>query len=167
MKRGLFAGSFDPITAGHADMIERAARLVDELTVLVIRNYSKKSMFTEPQRVRMIEDVCAGLPNVKVAFAEGHLATYMLEEGYDVMFRGLRNASDFEYELILSQIYAKFLGEKGEVVYLMTDPRYSYISSSIVKENFMLGADVSGWVRPSTLELMKEFYNENKQGESK
>lgn len=157
MKKGIFAGSFDPVTIGHLDMFERAARLCDSLTVLVIRNYSKQFMFTEDQRIEMIRQATAHIPNIDVKAGEGHLATYVLENGYDVSFRGLRCAQDFEYEIQLAQIYDKFYNGRAETVYLMTDPRYSYISSSIVKENFRLGADVSGWVSPSTLALMKEF----------
>jgi pantetheine-phosphate adenylyltransferase len=157
MKKGIYAGSFDPITIGHIDMIERAARLCDSLTVLVIRNYSKSFMFSEEQRVEMIKAATAHIPNLDIKFADGHLATYVLENGYDVSFRGIRNETDFSYEIQLAQIYAKFYNDKAETVYLMTDPRYSYISSSIVKENFRLGADITGWVHPSTLELMKKY----------
>ncbi len=157
MKNGIYAGSFDPITVGHLDMIERASALCEDLTVLVVRNYSKKFMFTEQQRVEMIRRATGHLPNVSIELFDGHLATYVLEHGYDVSFRGLRNEQDFGYEIQLAQIYAKFYNKKVETVYLMTDPKYSYISSSIVKENFMLGADITGWVTPETLELMKEY----------
>ena len=157
MKKGIYAGSFDPITIGHIDMIERAARLCDSLTVLVIRNYSKSFMFTEEQRVEMIRRATAHLGNIDIKFSDGHLATYVLENGYDVSFRGLRCEQDFGYEIQLAQIYAKFYEGRAETVYLMTDPRYSYVSSSIVKENFLLGADITGWVHPTTLELMKEY----------
>jgi pantetheine-phosphate adenylyltransferase len=165
MTKGLYAGSFDPITIGHLDILERAARLCDELTILVVRNYSKKLLYSEAERVEMIRRATAHIPNIHIDFLNGHLATFVLENDYSVVYRGLRNNADFDYEIQLAQIYAKYYNNKVETVYLMTDPRYSYISSSIVKENFMLGADVSGWVAPSTLEYMKEL--QKKQGEKK
>ena len=157
MKKALIAGSYDPVSVGHLDIIRRAAALCDELTVLVIRNYSKQTMFTEEQRIEMIRNAIPDVKNVNIVAADTHLATYVLENGYDCVFRGLRNEKDFNYEIELAQIYAKFYNGKAETVYLMTDPRYSYISSSIIKENFLLGADISGWVDPSTLELMKSY----------
>ena len=165
MIRGIYAGSFDPITIGHLDVLERAAKLCDELTILVVRNYSKKLLYSEEERVEMIRRATSHIPNVKIDFLNGHLATYVLENGYDVVYRGLRNNADFDYEIQLAQIYARYYNNKVETVYLMTDPRYSYISSSIVRENFLLGADVSGWVAPSTLDYMKEL--QKKQGEKK
>ena len=166
MIRGIYAGSFDPITIGHLDVLKRAARLCDELTILVVRNYSKKLLYSEAERVEMIKRATSDIPNVRIDFLNGHLATYVLENGYDVVYRGLRNNADFDYEIQLAQIYAKYYNNKVETVYLMTDPRYSYISSSIVRENFLLGADVSGWVDPSTLEYMKTLHK-NKQGDEK
>ncbi len=159
MRRGIYTGSFDPPTVGHIDQIERASRLVDELTVLVIRNYSKQPMFTAEERMEMIRRATGHLENVVIRSFEGHLATYILEGGWDVHIRGLRSSGDFNYEIQLAQIYTKFYNGKVETIYLMTDPRYSYISSSIVKENFLLGADVSGWVAPSTLDFMKKKFN--------
>ena len=97
------------------------------------------------------------LKNVEITSFEGHMATYVLDNKFDVVFRGLRNASDFEYEIGLSQLYAKFYNGKCDTVYLMTKPEYSYICSNIVRQNFSLGADVSGWVPDSVLELMKKY----------
>lgn len=160
MIRGLCTGSFDPITVGHLDIIRRAANLCDELTIMVVRNYSKKMLFTEDERLLMIRAATKDIPNVRLEMLpEGHLATYVLEHDYDIVYRGLRNAGDFEYEIQLSQIYAKYYNYKVETVYLMTDPRYSYISSSVVRENFLLGADVSGWVDDSTLSIMHDIKN--------
>lgn len=153
--RGIYAGSFDPITVGHIDILERAANLCDELTILVVRNYSKPPMYSEEDRVNMIRLATEHIKNISIDFLNGHLATYVLEKGYDIVYRGLRNSADFDYEIQLAQIYAKYYNGKVETVYLMTGPRYSYISSSIVRENFLLGADVEGWVAPSTLEYMK------------
>lgn len=160
MIKGIYAGSFDPITIGHLDIIKRSANLCDELTILVVKNYSKKMLFTEEERVEMIRQATKDISNIKIEMLpEGHLATYVLQNGYNIVFRGLRNSVDFEYEIQLAQIYAKFYEYKVETVYLMTDPRYSYISSSVVKENFLLNADVSGWVDDSTLSLMNNYRN--------
>jgi len=160
MIRGLYAGSFDPITVGHLDIIKRSANLCDELTIMVVRNYSKKMLFTEDERIEMIKAATIDIKNIKLEMLpEGHLATYVLEHGFDIVYRGLRNSVDFEYEIQLSQIYAKYYNYKVETVYLMTDPKYSYISSSIVKENFLLGADINGWVDNSTLEIMNRIKN--------
>ena len=158
--KGIYAGSFDPMTIGHLDLIKRAAHLCDELTILVVRNYSKKMLFTEEERIEMIKAATGDIPNLKLEMLpEGHLATYVLENKYDVVYRGLRNSVDFEYEIQLAQIYAKYYNYRVETVYLMTDPRYSYISSSVVKENFLLGADITGWVDDTTLAIMNDIKN--------
>ncbi|MBQ1907486.1 MAG: pantetheine-phosphate adenylyltransferase [Firmicutes bacterium] len=159
MHKGLVSGSFDPITVGHVEMIERAAKLCDRLDVGVFVNADKSSMFTMDQRVEMIKAAVSHIPNVGIVQCDGHLPRFVLENGYDVMFRGLRNASDFGYEIGLAQIYAKFYNGKAETVYLMTDPNLSYISSSVVRVNFELGADIRDWVPAPVYELMKKYRN--------
>ena len=163
MHKGLVSGSFDPLTVGHVEMIERAAKLCDHLDVGVFVNADKTCMFTLEQRIEMIKAAIAHLDNVGIVHCEGHLASFVLENGYDVMFRGLRNATDFGYEIGLAQIYAKFYNGKAETVYLMTDPNLSYISSSVVRVNFELGADVTGWVPDKVYELMKEYKSRRMQ----
>jgi len=158
MKKGFTGGSFDPITVGHVDMIERAAKLVDKLTVAVLVNKDKTCMFTMDQRVEMVKAATSHIKNVEVTKFDGHMATYVLEHKYDVVFRGLRNESDFDYEIGLAQLYAKFYQGKCETLYLMTDPALSYISSHIVRHNYPLGADVSGWVPKKVLKLMQKYY---------
>ena len=157
MKKGLVTGTFDPITIGHIDLIKRAAKLCDELIVGVFENHSKTSMFDLDQRMEMAKAATADLKNVSVVKCDGHLATYVLENGFDVMIRGLRNGSDFEYELPLAQQYDNFFKDKVETIYLMTEPSVSYISSTIVRENFLCGADVSNWVPEKVLQLMKKY----------
>ena len=157
MHKGLVSGSFDPITVGHVEMIERAARLCDHLDVGVFVNTDKNCMFTLEQRMEMIRAAIRHIPNVGIVHCEGHLAKFVLENGYDVTFRGLRNATDFGYEIGLAQIYAKFYNGKAETVYLMTDPNLSYISSSVVRVNFELGADITGWVPDEVYRLMKRY----------
>jgi len=157
MKKGFIGGSFDPITVGHVDMIKRAAALCDELNVAVLVNKDKSCMYTMDQRTEMVKAALAGIGNVSVTEFEGHMPTYVINNHFDVVFRGLRNGTDFDYELVLAQLYAKFYQGKCETVYLMTDPSLSYISSSIVRQNYPFGADVSDWVSPAVLELMNKF----------
>ena len=157
MYKCLVSGTFDPPTMGHMDMINRASKLCDQLDVCVAKNYSKSSMFTVEQRMEMLRHDTAHLKNVRVIAFEGHLANFVIENGYNAMFRGLRSESDFGYEIQLEHIYRKFFDGKAETVYLMTDPQYSYISSSIVRENYLLGADISGWVSAEVYDLMKKY----------
>ncbi len=160
MKKGFCAGTFDPITVGHVDLIERAAKLCDHLTVGVLVNQSKNCMFTLEQRKEMVEAAVAHLDNVDVVAFEGHLAKYAYANGFNAIFRGLRNKDDFDYELQLSQIYASYADTPCETVYLMTNPSYSFISSTVVRENFRLDADVSNLVKKEVLDLMNAYKNE-------
>ena len=157
MNKALMPGSFDPVTSGHLDMIKRAASVCDVLDIGVFRNYSKNSMFTVEQRIEMLKACTKDIGNVNVISFDGLLVDFVMKGGYDAVFRGLRNADDFNYELQLSQLYDHFYKGSVQTVYLMTAPEYSYISSSIVRENFMLGADIEGWVPGEVLELMKYF----------
>lgn len=157
MKKGFIGGSFDPITVGHVDIIERAAAKVEKLEVCVLFNQNKDAMFTVDQRVEMVKAAISHLKNVEISSFSGHMPTYVLDNKFDVVFRGLRNAADFEYEIGLAQLYAKFYNKECETMYLMTKPEYSYISSNIVRCNFSLDADVSGWVPAKVLKLMKKF----------
>ncbi|MCI2062966.1 MAG: pantetheine-phosphate adenylyltransferase [Eubacteriaceae bacterium] len=155
MTRGLYAGSFDPMTCGHEDMIVRAANLCDELVVGIIENPSKKPMFTADERKVMIEKVCSGIPNVKVDCFSGLLADYVNENGFSMVIRGLRSNTDFEYELSMAQINARLYRDNVETVFLMTDPHYSFISSSMAKEVFTLGGSIEGLVPDEILKTMK------------
>ena len=157
MKKGFCCGTFDPITVGHVDIIERAARLCDKLVVGVVVNYAKNCYFDLEERKKLVEAAVSHLDNVEVVAFSEHLPTYVKKEEFDVIIRGLRNESDFDYEIGLAQLYDYFLKGSCETVFIMTKPEYSYISSTIVRQNFDLGADVSGWVTPSVYKLMKEL----------
>ena len=159
MKKGFCCGTFDPITVGHVDIIERAARLCDKLVVGVVVNYAKNCYFDLEERKKLVEAAVSHLDNVEVVAFSEHLPTYVKKEEFDVIIRGLRNESDFDYEIGLAQLYDYFLKGSCETVFIMTKPEYSYISSTIVRQNFDLGADVSGWVTPSVYKLMKKFKN--------
>ena len=159
MKTGFFGGSFDPVTLGHENMIERASKLCDKLIVGVAVNPSKSYMFSLEEREEMMKTAIKRFDNVEVVSFEGLLADYVHKLGCDCIFRGLRNRDDFDYELQLAQIYASYPDVPCETVYLMTDPKYSFISSTIVRENFSLGADISNLVSSEVYSLMKK-YNE-------
>ena len=145
-KRALYTGSFDPMTNGHLDIITRAAKMFDELVVGVIVNPNKHTLFTREERVEMIKEVTADLSNVKVKSFEGLLANYVNENGFDAVVRGLRATSDFEYEIQMAQMNARLFNKGIESVFLMTSPKYSFISSSMIKEVVSLNGCVKGLV---------------------
>lgn len=152
--KALYTGSFDPLTNGHLNIIERAAKLYDELTIGIIVNYSKKSMFTLDERKAMIEETLNHLDNVKVECFSGLLADYVNENNFNVVVRGLRAAMDFEYEIQMAHMNARLFDEQVETVFLMTDPKYSFISSSMMKEVHSLGGSIDGLVPDVILEKM-------------
>ncbi len=163
MSRGLFAGSFDPLTNGHFDLIKRAARMCGELVVGVISNPSKRPLFGVTERIRQIEKVCADIPNVKVSSFSGLLADYVNENGFDMVIRGLRDQTDFSYEIAMAQMNACLYREDVETVFLMTDPKYSFVSSSLAKEVAGLGGDLTGLVPDLILgEMEKKFHGGGK-----
>ncbi len=162
MKRALYTGSFDPMTNGHLDIITRASKMFDELVVGVIVNPNKKPLFTKEERVSMIEEVTADLPNVTVDSFQGLLADYVNRNRFNAVVRGLRATSDFEYEIQMAQMNACLFGKGIESVFLMTSPRYSFISSSMIKEVVSLNGCVDGLVPEIILEKIKDKYSMKK-----
>lgn len=154
-KTAVYAGSFDPITNGHLDIIRRAAKMYDSLTVAVIVNVSKRPFFSIEERVEIIKKVTADIPNVKVECFSGLLADYVNANRFSVVIRGLRATSDFENEIQMAQMNARLYTEGTETVFLMTDPRYSFISSSMIKEVATLGGSVTGLVDEYTESIIK------------
>ena len=152
--KALYTGSFDPLTNGHFNIIERAAKLYDELTIGIIVNPSKRSMFSLEERVDMIRETVRELYNVKVDCFSGLLADYVNENGFNVVVRGLRAAMDFEYEIQMAHMNARLFNEMVETVFLMTDPKYSFISSSMMKEVHSLGGSIEGLVPDEILKRM-------------
>ena len=154
--KALFTGSFDPLTNGHLDIITRAANMYDQLVVGVIMNPQKKSLFTLDEREKMIREVTAHLPNVEVDHFSGLLADFVNENKFDVIVRGLRGTTDFEYELTMAQMNARLFNDNVETVFLMTDPEYSFLSSSMAKEVHSLGGSIKGLIPDIILKYMDE-----------
>ena len=145
-RKALYAGSFDPITNGHLNIIERAARMYDSFTVAVVVNPNKKGLFSIDERVEIIRKVTEHIPNVSVDKFDGLLADYVNRNGFAAVVRGLRATTDFENELQMAQMNARLFNGDTETVFLMTDPEYSFISSSLIKEVASYGGSVEGLV---------------------
>ena len=155
MKIAVCPGSFDPITLGHLDIIERASKLFDRVIVLVSFNRSKnKALFSTKERMEMIINVTKGLDNVVVDCYDGLLADYLKMTGAEVIVKGLRAVSDFEYEFQMA-LANKKLYNGAETVFLTTAGENMFLSSSVVKEIASFGGDISGFVSPEILELIK------------
>ena len=158
-KKALYAGSFDPVTMGHLDIIRRAAKLCDELVVGVIRNPQKSSMFTEEERIEMIKLSTSDLPNVRADAFSGLLADYVNSNDFDIVIRGLRGTTDFDSEIQMAQLHSILYNDKVETVFLMTSPEYSFISSSMVKEVYLLDGNVDRLVSREVLEFMNSKFS--------
>jgi len=143
----VYPGTFDPITNGHYDLIERAARFYDRLVVAVANNRNKNSMFTLEERVEMAKQVVAGLDNVEVIGFDGLLVDFVHKINGNVLLRGLRAVSDFEYEFQLASMNRK-LAPEIETMFMTPAEQYAFISSSLVREISKLGGDVSEFVHP-------------------
>ncbi|SFJ61317.1 pantetheine-phosphate adenylyltransferase [Thermoflavimicrobium dichotomicum] len=153
MKVAVYPGSFDPITYGHLDIIERGAKIFDRVVVAVLINSAKKPLFTVDERQQMIQNATRHLPNVEVDSFEGLLVDYMRKRQAQVILRGLRAISDFEYELQIASINKK-MNDEVETLFLMTNNRHSFISSSMVKEVARYGADVKDLVPEDVAEAL-------------
>ena len=145
MIRAIYPGTFDPVTLGHLDIVKRSYNLVDELIVGVLDNNTKTPLFSVEERVKMLEEATKDLSNVKIVLFRGLLIDFVKLMGADVIIRGLRAITDFDYELQMAQANHK-LDSTVETVFLTTSVEYSYISSSTVKEIAKLGGDVTGFV---------------------
>jgi len=146
MRRAIYPGSFDPITMGHLDIIERSARLFDEVVVALLLNIEKQPMFTIEERVAMIREAIP-LSNVRVGTFEGLLVHYAVQQQAQFVVRGIRAISDYEYELQMALMNRR-LEPNVETVFLMAGEAYSYISSRLIKEVFKLGGSINGLVPP-------------------
>lgn len=158
-RTAVYPGSFDPITVGHLDVIERAAALFDRVIVAVMHNPAKRGCFPVEERMRLIGKAVAHLPHVTVDAWDGLTAEYVRRTGADCIVRGLRAVSDFENELVLAQVNAQLLPGL-ETVFLMTKPEHACISSSVVREAASFGADVSAFVPASIAGDVAEHFRQ-------
>ena len=153
--KALYAGSFDPLTLGHLDMIERAAHIFDAVTVGVVVNLEEKTLFTFEDRMDMIRRSTAHLANVSVDKCEGLLADFVNRHDFNVVVRGLRGVGDFDSEQQMAQLHQHLYKENVETVFLISDAKYAFISSTMAKQVISLGGEGSMLVPPYVLEMMK------------
>ena len=154
VQRVVCPGSFDPVTNGHLDIIGRAAGLYDEVIVAVLINVTKKSLFTVDERVEMLREITARYGNVKIDRFHGLLVDFCATNGVSAVIKGLRAVSDFEYEMQMAQMNYRMA--KVETLFMTTNPLYSFLSSSLVKEIATYGGDVSGLVPDTVLSRLRE-----------
>jgi pantetheine-phosphate adenylyltransferase len=156
----LCPGSFDPVTFGHIDIIERTARHFDSVIVAVIRNPQKsQSLFGLEERQEMLHEVTAHLDNIRIEFFKGLLVDFAREHGAQAIVKGLRAVSDFDYELQMAQMNQKLSGI--DTFFLSTSPKYSFLSSSLVKEVARFGGDVSSMVPKTVLARLTDRFGDN------
>ena len=151
---GVYPGTFDPITNGHLDLIERGSRLVDRLIVAILRNENKKPLFTVQERAQMLSEVVRNYSNVEVDSFDGLLVDYAASRNARLIFRGIRAVSDYEYELQMALMNRR-LRPEIEMVFLMAGEAYSFVSSQLVKEVIRLGGNISGLVPPIVEQHLK------------
>ena len=156
--RAVCPGSFDPVTNGHLDLIERSAKLFDEVVVAVGVNKSKSRLFSPDERIEMLTLACSGWDNVRVDGFTGLLTDFCLEHEVDAIVKGLRAVSDFDYELQMAQMNSSLA--PVETVFVPTSPEWSFLASSLVKEVATFGGDVTGLVPEFVRELLLERLGE-------
>jgi pantetheine-phosphate adenylyltransferase len=148
MRTAIYPGSFDPLTNGHFDVVQRAAKLFDRVIVAVAKNEGKKPLFSLQERLALVKEATGGMPNVEADALEGLLVDYVVQKKAQVIVRGLRAVSDFEFEFQLALMNRK-LNENIETIFMMPKDTYTFLSSRIVKEIAQLGGDVSPFVMPN------------------
>lgn len=162
MSSAIYPGSFDPVTYGHIDIITRASEIFEHLTVSVLNNNMKSPLFSVEERVKMLREVCRDIPNVTVDSFSGLLADYARRKQTDVIIRGLRAITDFEYELQMAQMNRK-LGDHVDTVFLTTSLEYAYLSSTTVKEVAAFGGDITQFVPPCVAEKIYAKFHQKKE----
>ena len=164
IKRAVYPGTFDPITNGHEDLVQRASRLFDEVIVGVAHSQAKRPFFALDERVRIAKEVLAAYPNVKVLGFAGLLSEFVREHQAGVILRGLRAVSDFEYEFQLAGMN-RTLAPGVETLFLTPSDRYLFLSATIVREIAVLGGDITAFVHPITAERIREKIGRTPAGE--
>jgi pantetheine-phosphate adenylyltransferase len=150
----IYPGSFDPLTSGHVDIIERGSRIFDSIIVAILINAEKVPLFTENERIAIIKDVFKDNPHVQAETFNGLLVDYAQEKKATVLVRGLRAVSDFEYEFQMA-LMNRHLAPGLETVFMMPDEKYTFVSSRLIKEVFRLGGEVAGLVPPVVEEKLR------------
>ena len=157
MKTAIYPGSFDPVTLGHYDIIERSSKIFDKLIVGVLNNSAKSPLFSVEERVNMLKDVTSHFPNVEVQSFAGLLIDLVRSNDANVIVRGPRAITDFEYELQLAQMN-RVIAPEIDTLFLTTNLKYAYLSSSMAKEVAMYGGDISSFLSPEIAEKVREKY---------
>jgi pantetheine-phosphate adenylyltransferase len=157
----IYPGSFDPITNGHLDLIQRGSRLFDRLIVSILRNESKEPLFSVEERIEMLREVAAPYPNVEVDSFDGLLVDYAADHAATAILRGIRAISDYEYELQMALMNRR-LRPEIETLFLMSNEAYSFVSSRMVKEVFSLGGNISGLAPPPVEARMRGRFSQIK-----
>jgi pantetheine-phosphate adenylyltransferase len=153
--KAIYPGSFDPLTNGHLDLIDRAAKIFDHLVVAILRNSSKNPLFTVEERVAMLTEGTAEFENVSVSTFDGLLVDFAREQRAHAVVRGIRAISDYEYEFQMALMNRR-LSPEVETIFLMPDAKYSFVSSRLVKNVFQLGGSVDGLVPKFVIERLKD-----------
>lgn len=157
MKVAVYPGSFDPLTKGHIDIIERSLKLFDKVYVVVAENYEKKYLFSEEERVKLATEALLNYPGAIVVKGHGLLVNQAEELGSKVIIRGLRVVTDYEYEVQVAEVY-RFLDPRIEMVYLLARKEFSFVSSTRIKEIYSLGGDISSLVPANVEKAMEKKY---------
>lgn len=161
MRIGICPGSFDPVTNGHIDIFERSSKLVDKLVVAVCDNPNKHSLFTMEERADLIRESVKHIPNVEVDFATGLLNDYVKSKDSHIIIRGLRALSDFEYEFQRA-LFAKYLDDDIETMFIMTNNKYSFVSSTGIRELAKFGGKLDGLVPQEVKVALEKKFKEEK-----
>jgi pantetheine-phosphate adenylyltransferase len=158
MRIGIYPGSFDPLTHGHLDIIERAQGICDKLIIAIAKNSAKKPLFSVDERVEIIKNCCRGKDRIEVVAFEGLLAEFCMKKNITFIIRGLRSTTDFEYEFAIAAVN-RMLAENIETLFLMTRGEYSFISSNMVREIAGYRGDVSALVPQFVLQKIQQKFS--------